>query len=167
MFQVLHLKPVIYSSRGKSLENLRFHLESYPEQDINTIQGIHHTVEFKVFEIPGYGSLTEIRKVTGADEFIIQCSDGTVVVKYDSENNNFKIVNQTNSNEGCTCQECGNKYMVDIIVPDDIWEEIKPYGKPKGSGLLCGQCIFRKIENLKQFSSFQLVTNRSNIPCDV
>jgi hypothetical protein len=89
------------------------------------------------------------------------------LILYDSENNNFKIVNQTNSNEGCTCQECGNKYMVDIIVPDDIWEEIKPYGKPKGSGLLCGQCIFRKIENLKQFSSFQLVTNRSNIPCDV
>lgn len=96
---------------------------------------------------------------------------GSVINKWPTSNNwnhediikhIYKFIlqyrNQTNSDEGCTCQECGNKYMVDIIVPDDIWEEIKPYGKPKGSGLLCGQCIFRKIENLKRFSSFQLLS---------
>jgi hypothetical protein len=46
---------------------------------------------------------------------------------------------------GCTCQECNNKFTVDILVSDELWEEIKPVNKPKG-GLLCGNCIMKKIE---------------------
>jgi hypothetical protein len=46
----------------------------------------------------------------------------------------------------CVCQECGADYKIDLTVPDNVWEKIKPNGKPKGSGLLCGQCIMEKLE---------------------
>lgn len=58
--------------------------------------------------------------------------------------------------EGCLCQDCGNKYQVDLNVPDDLWEIIKPWGKPKGAGLLCGQCIMRRIENISEFDAWEL-----------
>ena len=48
----------------------------------------------------------------------------------------------------CICQQCGRNYRVDLIVPDDVWEKIKPDGKAKGAGLLCGACILNKIEAL-------------------
>jgi len=47
----------------------------------------------------------------------------------------------------CICQECGKTYQVDLIFPDHIWEKIKPKGKGKGAGLLCGSCMLAKIEN--------------------
>ncbi len=51
---------------------------------------------------------------------------------------------------GCTCQGCGKKYTEDVSVPDKIWEKIKPFGKPEGAGLLCGQCIMNRVlEKLK------------------
>lgn len=54
----------------------------------------------------------------------------------------------TNIQEGCICQECGKLYKIDVIVPDKIWNQIKPHGKPEGAGLLCGLCIFKRIENI-------------------
>lgn len=48
----------------------------------------------------------------------------------------------------CTCQLCERKYKIDLLVPDNIWEIIKPHNKPKGAGLLCGICILKKVENL-------------------
>jgi hypothetical protein len=56
----------------------------------------------------------------------------------------------------CTCQECNHSYKVDIIVDDTLWEKIKPKGKPKGSGLLCGQCIMNKIENFDEYAMYKL-----------
>lgn len=56
----------------------------------------------------------------------------------------------------CKCQKCGQQYKVDIIVPDNIWEIIKPKGKKQGSGLLCGKCILEKLENLNKFKTFLL-----------
>lgn len=47
----------------------------------------------------------------------------------------------------CTCQGCGNKYKLDLLIPDQLWEQIKPIGKPKGAGLLCPTCIVTRIEN--------------------
>jgi len=47
--------------------------------------------------------------------------------------------------DGCKCQECGNIYREDVIVPDDLWDEIRPQNKGPGAGLLCGQCIAKKI----------------------
>ena len=46
----------------------------------------------------------------------------------------------------CKCQSCGRNYKIDISVDDEIWEKIKPGGKSKGAGLLCGGCIIKKLE---------------------
>ena len=56
----------------------------------------------------------------------------------------------------CTCQECGKKYSVDLLVPDNLWEKIKPKGKPAGAGLLCGECIMRKIENISSYTAYEI-----------
>lgn len=48
----------------------------------------------------------------------------------------------------CKCQECGIDYETDILIPDTLWEEIKPVGKAEGAGLLCPSCIGRKIEEM-------------------
>ena len=58
---------------------------------------------------------------------------------------------------GCTCQECGNKYKVDFIIPDDLWEKIKLAGKGSGAGMLCGKCICAKIEEIGEFDSFEII----------
>lgn len=50
--------------------------------------------------------------------------------------------------EGCTCQHCGRVYRVDFIVPDDMWEHIRPSGSDVGGGMLCGRCISDRIEAL-------------------
>ena len=46
----------------------------------------------------------------------------------------------------CICQECGEKYKVDIMIDSKIWESISPKGNR--SGLLCGKCIINKLEAL-------------------
>lgn len=56
----------------------------------------------------------------------------------------------------CTCQGCGEKYAVDLILPDELWEEIKPEGKPQGAGLLCGRCIMHRIEQKKEYNYYFL-----------
>ena len=50
--------------------------------------------------------------------------------------------------DGCTCQVCGKIYRIDFIVPDDVWEQIKPNGLPTGSGMLCGRCIADRMESI-------------------
>jgi hypothetical protein len=47
----------------------------------------------------------------------------------------------------CTCQKCGRQFKVDFLVPDDVWEKMKPPGKPIGAGLLCGHCIVDYLES--------------------
>jgi len=56
----------------------------------------------------------------------------------------------------CTCQNCGCKYKVDILVPDDLWEKIKPKGKEEGAGLLCGVCIAQKIEKINEYAAYKI-----------
>lgn len=56
----------------------------------------------------------------------------------------------------CLCQSCGDKYKVDIVIPDELWEKINPEGKAEGAGLLCGVCIFKRIENLDKYDAFNL-----------
>lgn len=60
---------------------------------------------------------------------------------------------------GCQCQDCGKIYTVDILNPDDLWEEIKPPAKPEGSGLLCGVCIVKRLDIIKKntFCVFELI----------
>lgn len=52
----------------------------------------------------------------------------------------------------CRCHECRSRYKIDIIVPDDMWEKIKPDGakKKKGGGMLCPVCIAHKIHTVVQ-----------------
>jgi len=56
----------------------------------------------------------------------------------------------------CTCQECETKYKIDLLVSDEIWELIKPKEKPKGSGLLCGCCIMKKIEEFDEYGAYEM-----------
>jgi hypothetical protein len=46
---------------------------------------------------------------------------------------------------------------VDLIVPDALWEKIKPEGKPVGGGMLCGPCIAKAIEAQGEYAAY-LVT---------
>lgn len=57
---------------------------------------------------------------------------------------------------GCTCQECGHRYRVDVMVPDALWEKIKPKGAGPGAGLLCGLCIAARLEGFGEFGVFTL-----------
>ena len=50
-----------------------------------------------------------------------------------------------------TCYDCGLWYgcssWVDAIVPNDVWELINP-SEHEGSGLLCFNCMTRRVEFL-------------------
>lgn len=50
------------------------------------------------------------------------------------------------------CYDCGFAYggigWCDVMVPDDVWNLIAPNRRSKG-GLLCFNCIARRIERLK------------------
>ena len=46
----------------------------------------------------------------------------------------------------CKCQDCGNDYFVDLMLPNELWEKIKPEGKEEGAGLLCGACIMKRLD---------------------
>jgi len=56
----------------------------------------------------------------------------------------------------CTCQGCGKQYKVDLVIPDELWEQIKPNGKPVGAGLLCGACIMNRIEKISDYDYWYL-----------
>ena len=59
----------------------------------------------------------------------------------------------------CICQECGKKYTVDLIISDEMWNRIKPNGKSKDGGLLCGACIMAKIERISGYDYWYLKKN--------
>jgi hypothetical protein len=56
---------------------------------------------------------------------------------------------------GCPCQACGEEFREDVMLPDAMWNEIRPHGKPPGGGLLCGRCI-----GLLMFGRLQLAQDR-------
>lgn len=60
--------------------------------------------------------------------------------------------------DGCTCHLCRLVYRVDVLVPDDVWQKIKPDDKPDGAGLICGPCILRLLEARGEFGAFRLVS---------
>jgi len=62
----------------------------------------------------------------------------------------------------CKCQSCGEFYKVDIIVPDVLWERIKPEGKAEGAGLLCGSCIMKRIEAFDVYDSYSLILSKTS-----
>lgn len=58
----------------------------------------------------------------------------------------------------CKCQQCGERYKVDLLVPNEIWERIQPNFKPQGAGLLCGLCIMKLVEALGEYRALSVVT---------
>lgn len=56
----------------------------------------------------------------------------------------------------CTCQNCQRKYKVDFIVDNELWEKIKPEGKPEGAGMLCGMCIALSIEEMSGYDCYEV-----------
>jgi len=63
----------------------------------------------------------------------------------------------------CTCQGCSKQYIVDLIIPDELWERIKPDGKDSGAGLLCGACIMKRIEKISDYDYWHLAKIPKNI----
>ena len=56
----------------------------------------------------------------------------------------------------CKCQKCGRQYKVDLLIPDELWEKIKPINKLTGAGFLCGSCIMKKIESMNNYDAWYL-----------
>ena len=56
----------------------------------------------------------------------------------------------------CRCQDCGKQYKVDLIIPNELWQQIKPKEKLPGSGLLCGACIMDRIEKMSSYDYWYL-----------
>jgi len=46
--------------------------------------------------------------------------------------------------DGCSCHGCGRTYRSDLLVPDTVWERIRPPDHKQG-GLLCPTCIMDRI----------------------
>lgn len=61
----------------------------------------------------------------------------------------------------CKCQDCGKQFKVDLLIPDELWEKIKPEGKEEGAGLLCGSCIMTKIESISDYDAWHLINEDS------
>ena len=64
----------------------------------------------------------------------------------------------------CRCQACGEPYREDVMLPDEMWNEIRPAGKPPGGGLLCGRCVgalmyARLVRAQDDFRKLQAVVN--------
>ena len=57
----------------------------------------------------------------------------------------------------CKCQSCENQYKVDLLIPDELWEKIKPKNKKEGIGLLCGSCIMIRIEAISDYDAWHLI----------
>ena len=50
------------------------------------------------------------------------------------------------------CYDCGLAYgdigWIEAVVPDRIWDRIRPEGTSKGCGILCITCIARRLKRL-------------------
>jgi hypothetical protein len=55
------------------------------------------------------------------------------------------------------CQRCGCGIVVDLIIPDELWEVIKPKLRLSGSGVLCGKCIMEKIDGIGEYAVYKLL----------
>ena len=53
----------------------------------------------------------------------------------------------------CQCYDCGLKYgsdgWVEAVIPDKIWNKLKPTECEDGCGILCITCIARRAKILK------------------
>lgn len=57
------------------------------------------------------------------------------------------VKNEGEDMEPCACEDCGTPYEtlgLDVVLPDDQWEMIRP----GGGDILCGTCIAKRAEKL-------------------
>lgn len=54
--------------------------------------------------------------------------------------------------DGCTCQSCGWKFRMDLMLDDSLWDEIS-----EGHNLLCPNCIIARLTGRDGFSAFKLL----------
>lgn len=47
------------------------------------------------------------------------------------------------------CANCGLEYggdaWIEAVIPDKVWNDIRPEGKPEGAGILCISCIAKRL----------------------
>lgn len=75
---------------------------------------------------------------------------------------------------GCICQKCGSIYKMDLIIPDELWDNIKNViieddlnddwweramrnEQRKKLNLLCSSCIVKAIEKIKEYCAYKLI----------
>jgi hypothetical protein len=59
----------------------------------------------------------------------------------------------------CTCDVCGKKYKIDLVVSNDIWLKIRPdKSRPPEAGLMCPVCIMKVIEEVEGYGAYRLVS---------
>lgn len=80
------------------------------------------------------------------------------------DNKTYQITEYKMNKKGreisCKCQGCGTNFKVDLIIPDDLWEKIRPLNEPKGAGILCGKCIMEKIEKISNYDVWFLTKEK-------
>lgn len=67
------------------------------------------------------------------------------------------------SKDGCTCQGCGEKFSIDLNIPDHLWKRIKPRDSSDEGGLLCGACIMARLEELQQTENISITMEAKEI----
>ena len=60
---------------------------------------------------------------------------------------------------GCLCHVCGVRYRVDLILPDALWDRIKP---TRGD-MMCPICIGRRIEACAPHAGVCVVTETEGL----
>lgn len=56
----------------------------------------------------------------------------------------------------CKCQSCGKQYKIDLMIPDELWNKIRPKNKSEGAGMLCGSCIMQQLEKISDYDYWLL-----------
>lgn len=91
------------------------------------------------------------------DWFLVALAEDVVGQFHEATSELLDICAENTS--GCICQGCGRRYDSDLIVQDDVWNKIRPDGKPEGAGLLCGTCIIQRLQESYPNSTWGLIAH--------
>ena len=86
-------------------------------------------------------------------ERVVEMQNGSCDVAYNGETGSFHTKEGSHipkeDRDGCVCQVCSQRYYVDLIIDDTIWNRIRPEGKAPGAGLLCPNCMCDRLATLR------------------
>lgn len=54
------------------------------------------------------------------------------------------------------CECCGRSYGLDILIPDELWQQIQVEGQIENKSL-CATCIMSRIEELASYDAYRLL----------